>query len=198
MIKRIFIISVFTIGMLLTPSKAAPNDSLYHLTLTGGFGYGHFFNKFVNVPDDNISNNLPAFVGRIMWEPNHLLKLGLESGYYYLYNAYDIPASIGNDKLSSKMTLVPIFLHVSMNIFDNFYASISSGYSFMRYKVESDEGLSEGTVVSLSNFVTSLSYLYPLSKDWRLGADFRYMYIGETENGYLNLNVFVTFNLLSY
>ena len=185
-------------GLASTQSKATTNDSLYHLTLTGGFGYGHFFNKFVDVADENISNNLPAFLGRIMWEPNHLLKLGLESGYYYLFKVHDVPALIGNDRFTSGMSLIPIFLHVSMNIYDNFFASLSSGYTFMRYKVESDEGTSTGSVISLSNFALSLSYHYPMSKDWLLGGDFRYMYIGETEDDYLNLNIFVTFNVLSY
>ncbi len=198
MIKKITILLVLCFGFMLTPAKAAPSDSLYHLTITAGFGYGHFFNEFVNVPDENMTKNLPAFVGRIMWEPNHRLKLGLESGYYYLYKVKNVPAIIGQDELTSEMALWPIFLHVSMNIVDNIYASVSSGYSFMNYKVESDEGTSIGTVASLSNIVLSLSYNYPLNKDWLLGADFRYMYIGETEDGYLNLNIFVTFNILSY
>ena len=198
MIKKILIITILLFAFVQSNSKAAPSDSLYHLTLTGAIGYGHFFNNFENVESNDISNNLPVFIGRIMWKPNFLLSLGLESGYYFLFKTHDVPALIGNDKMSSNMALIPIFLHVAMNVYDNFNISLSSGYSLMSYEVESDEGVSTGTELSLSNFALALSYDYPLNNNWLFGAELSYLRIGLTEDDYINLNIYASFNLLSY
>ena len=198
MIKKILILSFIIFGLAVSSSKAASNDSLYHLTVTGAFGYGHFFNDFKDVPSENMSNHLPSFIGRIMWEPEHLLKIGLESGFYWLYKTHDVPAIVGKDKLNSSTTLVPIFLNVTMRIYGNFYATAVSGYTIMYYNVESDEGKAVGSDLSLSNFAVGASYIYPFSNKWKFGAEFRYMRLSLTEDNYINLNIFATFDILSY
>jgi len=177
---------------------AKENDSLYHVSASIGAGYGHFFNNFENIASSEITENNPAFVGRIMWEPDNRLSIGFESGYYYLFSIKDHPSETGADKMNSSMYLVPIFLNLTMRVFDNFYVSYASGYSVMNYHVESNEGASVGSDLSLSNFAAALSYMYELSNNWDLGAEFRYMRLGLTEDDYVNLNVFIKFDFLNY
>lgn len=198
MIKKILILSLLVFGLAHNNSTAETNDSLYHLTLTGAFGYGYFINDFTTVPSEKISNHLPAFIARVMWEPEHFLKLGIESGYYWLYEVHDLPSFIGNDKLRSSTTLLPFFLNVTMRIYGNLYATIVSGYTIMYYNVESEEGKSIGSDLSLSNYALGLSYIFSENKKWKFGAEFRYMRLNLTEDNYLNLNVFATFDIISY
>jgi len=177
---------------------AEEGESIYNLSASLGAGYGHFFNDFENVGSSEIRENNPSFMGRIMWEPDNRLSLGLESGYYALFDVDNLPAHTGNDVMHSTMNLVPIFLSVTMRVYDNFYASFASGYSIMNYTVKSNEGTSEGSDLSLSNFSGSFSYLFNLGKDWDLGTELRYFRIGLTEDNYINLNVFIKFDFLSY
>ena len=50
-----------------------------------GIGQNMYFNNLV-LAKDNVNPLNYSIAGRIMWEPEHLLSIGIESGYYRLYS----------------------------------------------------------------------------------------------------------------
>ena len=67
-----------------------------------------------------------SIAGRLMWEPEHYLSLGIESGYYRLYSL-DVNSSDDSTSVHILNVAIPIQLVISMKFFENFYASFSFG-----------------------------------------------------------------------
>ena len=64
-----------------------------------------------------------------MWNPEHLLSLGLESGYQYLYSldVSDYDTEFGNTNVTASMYTVPVFIVFSMKVFPNIKLSAGTG-----------------------------------------------------------------------
>ena len=66
---------------------------------------------------------------RVMWNPEHLLSVGLETGYQYLYSidVSDYSTDYGTTQFSASMYAVPIFMVFSMKIAPNVKLTAGSG-----------------------------------------------------------------------
>jgi hypothetical protein len=66
---------------------------------------------------------------RIMWNPEHLLSVGLETGYQYLYSIdisnYD--TEFGTTDFSASMYTIPIFIMFSMKVMPNIRLNAGTG-----------------------------------------------------------------------
>lgn len=184
------------VGGFYSSNYAQLKDSTFHVSTYLGVGYARFISDL-----DTEGFNKSGFAGtiRLMWEPDHLLSLGLESGYLQLYKLSNKQVSVlGNDfEVSTELTAIPIFTVFSMKIIKNFKLSIGSGLLILGSSVDA-----LGNPVSSSQTSTgafgAASYLYPLSKMFFLGGELKYYYINKIENGDLTLQLMLRVNLLSY
>jgi len=81
-------------------------DKTYSITTELGLGYS----RFITTMDYNDLNK-NGFEGtvRVMWNPEHLLSIGLETGYQYLYSIdiNNYSTEFGNTDFSASMYTVP-------------------------------------------------------------------------------------------
>ena len=103
------------------------NDhTMYSLTSEIGAGYSRYFTTL-----DYKDLNKNGFSGtlRIMWNPEHLLSVGLETGYQYLYSVdvSNYETDFGSTNFSASMYTVPIFIVFAMKITSNIKINGGSG-----------------------------------------------------------------------
>ena len=130
----------------------------HRYSLYAGVGPNIYFNNLV-IAKDYVNELNYSFAFRFMWEPEHLLSLGIESGYYRMYTVdfrEQSEVDIANDA-------IPMQLVVSMKFLRSFYFNFSSGPTILLNKVSNtgDENYNASTV-SLGDFTTGLGYRH----DW--------------------------------
>lgn len=165
------------------------NEIVRSLKLTIGGGYGHYFNTFTNVLDQDIKNNRPSFYGKIMWQPEHRLRIGIESGYYKLYSTTRVQTDNGSDKLTTDLSAIPVFFSFSMKTTKHLDVNFATGGALMNYSVivnKSKKDKVTGQTFSMSNFAAGLTWYIPLGKRIELGTELKYLFIGKTNDNHLS------------
>jgi hypothetical protein len=141
-----------------------------HYSFTFGTGWTHFYNNLEN-GDQDIQKDFMGYSGKFFWEPEYRLSLGLETGYYMLFR---VKNQLNNDtSVQISRTVVPLLLLVRMRIVDNFYLGAGMGIAILTTKASGPEQKIVTKANSLSNFEVSASYVYPLSKHWNVGGEFK-------------------------
>jgi hypothetical protein len=111
---------------------------------------------------------------RLMWLPDHRLRVGFESGWTSLYS-YDIAGPGPKGKV--ELVAVPLLLVWSMPLTDRF--SIFAGYGTYRITSKLDYlGTTRSSTFSLG-YSAALSYVYPIS-EW-VGVDMEVKWFNATE-----------------
>lgn len=157
--------------------KDSTKVSLNHYSLAVGVGWVHYVNT-LEIGSEKASINSAGVGLKFFWEPEHRLSLGLETGYYHLYTVKNTTYS--DMKGQASMSAVPLLLNIRMRIVDNFYLSTGAGLAIMINKVSGIDKSISTNILSMSNFQASASYIYPLSKRWNVGGEFKVVTFGKT------------------
>ena len=145
----------------------------------GGVGPNYYINNLV-LSKDLVRPFNYSFVGRFMWEPEHFLSLGLESGYYMLYQ---LTATQDQTTWHISNAAVPIQLVVSMKFLKSFYFNFSFGRSLLLNKVStSNIGSFDATSFSLADFTETLGYKIKLKHRFSIGAEAKFYYASRLED----------------
>ncbi len=166
--KIFLIMAIFLAAHTVFAQQAeAPKAKLNHYSLTLGVGWTHYINN-METADQKVANNFVGFSGKFYWEPEYLVSLGLETGYYKLFRVID---QVGDTTVKIDRNVIPLLLLVRMRIIDNFYIGAGMGISFITGKATGNGKEIVTKTKSLSNFELSGSYLYPLGKVFRVGGE---------------------------
>jgi hypothetical protein len=152
-----------------------PKTKLNHYTLTVGVGWTHYINN-LEYGDDNIKQDFLGLGFKFFWEPEHRISLGLETGYYKLFqttNVLNADTSIQVDRV-----VVPALLLARMRIVDNVYLGAGMGLAFITNKAAGSSREVETKTTSLANFQLSGAYIYPLSKHLLVGGEAKVFHFG--------------------
>jgi hypothetical protein len=168
----------FTLGV-----YSQQNDSvkvrLNHYTLTIGAGWTHYIDN-LEYGDQDIQKNFAGTSFKFFWEPEYRLSLGLESGYYKLFR---VTNQVNQDTaVQTDRSVVPLLLLVRMRIIDNVYLGAGMGIAIITNK---SSGAGQEIITktnSLANFELSGSYVYPLSKHWLVGGEFKVFHFANLED----------------
>jgi len=95
-----------------------------------GIGPNYYFNNLI-LAKDFVNPVNYSIAGRIMWEPEHLLSLGIETGYYRLYTV-SFPEQ---PEIEISNSAIPIHVVISMKILKKFYVNFSSGQTILKNDV---------------------------------------------------------------
>lgn len=121
----------------------------------------------------------PVGTVRIMWHPDHLLKVGLETGRITFYS-YKLEDSTGREgRIALQAT--PILLEWSMSLKDRINIFAGSGLYILNSSLDY-QGETKNTKLSVG-WMAAVSYIYPLGKTVGLGAEAKWLYASETANG---------------
>ncbi|HEY4323804.1 MAG TPA: hypothetical protein VGN20_07450 [Mucilaginibacter sp.] len=160
-----------------TPAIAQTNNSSQsgeqkHFAIYGGLGPNFYFNNLV-IGKNLVNEFNYSIVGRFMWEPGHLLSLGIETGYYRLYTL-DTPAPTQAHIANSA---IPLQVVLSMKFLKAFYFNLSMGQSILHNRVNSETyGNFDANKVSVADFTGTLGYRRMLNNRFSIGAEAKYFY----------------------
>ena len=162
-----------------------PFTKQHKFSIYGGIGPNYYFNNLV-IGKSLVNSFNYSFSGRFMWEPGHLLSLGIESGYYRLYtlNTPDsTQAHIAN-------SAIPIQLVLSMKFLKAFYVNFSMGQSILLNKVKSQTyGNFDASTWSLADLAGTIGYRQRLTERISIGAEIKYFY----SSGFVDRNIAIFF-----
>jgi len=160
--------------------STSSDKKIRHWVFYGGIGPNIYFNNLVLAKDQvNVLNY--SFVGRIMWEPEHRLSIGFESGYNRLYTIHNPDVHIIN-------STIPIQMVVSMKFLKIFYGNFSFGRSILVNKVSTTNyGNFDGTAISLADVTLTIGYKRKLNDRISLGTEMKYYYAAKANDQNLAL-----------
>ena len=161
-----------------------------HFSLTLGTGLTHYIDN-LDYGNQNLSKNFAGFSFRVLWEPEYRLSLGAETGSYTMFKVKSPPGSAATGDITRRVT--PVFLLVRMRIVDYIYFSTGFGLAFLtNTSNDADQNIVTNTT-SLSNYLFSASYIYPLSTHWQLGVEAKVSDFGAYKDWMNSLQIFGSF-----
>jgi hypothetical protein len=190
--NRILMISILQLILVVTHSF----PQTYYLNINAGAGYARYI---TDMNQSGLNQNGIISHIRIMWEPEHLLRIGLESGYnsLYTYEESVTDTEFGSTDARSSLISIPLFLVISMEIIPSLNLTTGFGPSFLKTSFEAFGYQNESTQISTSYYVAS-SYSYPLNEKFSLGGEIRWYRIQKIEDGTLSLQLMFQYRLFSW
>jgi hypothetical protein len=179
--------------------RAQTPDTAYSWILFAGAGYTRNVSTFDFKPAGLLQNGFTGTV-RVMWKPEHLLSVGIETGYQYVYGAevesYTSP-DFGTTDAQTSLYAVPILLVLSMPVIDRFEVWVGAGAGLLTSHVEFF-----GDVTDASSFTPmgfgAVSYLYPIGENLRLGGEARYIYMERFHDQNFSIQAVLSWTFATY
>ena len=171
-------------------------DKTYSVTTELGLGYS----RFITTMDYNDLNK-NGFGGtvRVMWNPEHLLSIGLETGYQYLYSIdiSNYSTEFGTTDFSASMYTVPVLPIFAMKITPNIKLSAGSGM-YLLYNagnIFGDDIVSNQISIG---YMAGASYTYPINNSISIGGELQYAYISKLQDQTISLKFLFIYDLFRY
>lgn len=191
-IKKIFIIAVFAA----CSAFSQDNDTTYSISTELGLGYSRYFTT-MDYSDLN-KNGLSGTV-RVMWNPEYLLSIGLESGYQYLYSIdvsnYD--TEFGTTDFSASMYTVPVFIVFAMRLSPNIRLTAGTGMYLLFNSGNLFEDPLESNQISIGGH-GGVSYTYPISNSISIGGELLYSYFSKIQDQTVAVQFLFIYDFLKY
>lgn len=128
---------------------------------------------------------------RVMWHPDHLIRLGVETGWTMFYSYRLTQPPPGELHLSA----VPLLWVLSMEVFDiNLFAG--SGYYLLNSNLQY-EGTVNVQTWSLG-WMLAASYVRPISENLGIAGELKWMNASEHEEANLTLQVQLVWKFLEW
>ena len=190
--RKLFIISLFSLVGVFAPIQA----QTYQVNSYIGLGYSRFISD-MNL--DGLNKNGYSGTLRIMWKPEHLLRIGIETGYYRLYSfeQKNIDTEFGTTDAQSALDAIPVFINVTMQIIRPLEIFAAVGPTFLSTSFESFGSKSESSQVSTS-YIVGGTYLHDLSEKFKLGGELKYYRINKIEDGTITLQILLVYNIIDW
>jgi hypothetical protein len=173
---------------------AAPRDSAFSLVLYGGGGYALYAASIT--PPPNISPNIHrgGFSGtvRLMWHPDHLLRVGVESGWTRFFS-YTIRGTLPG---SLSLSGIPVLLVFSMPVSERINLFAGAGGYFV------SSTLNYETTVRVNEFsqgwMLAASYVVPLSSTMGIAGEVKWYNASQFEDGAITIQAQLVWKTLSW
>jgi hypothetical protein len=189
---------VLAVLMLNGTARSQETDTTYALIAYGGIGYSRNLSHF-DIQPQGLVRNVFGGTLRIMWKPEHLLRLGIETGLtqVYYFKSGDLQTSFGPTNFSSSLNAVPILLSLSMPLTDRLDIYASPG-SFLLYSTTEAFGTKVTSTVLSVGYAVALSYMSPLEGDWQIGGELKWYHMDRFSDNNIMLQVMVSYRFLEW
>ncbi|HEY6170923.1 MAG TPA: hypothetical protein VIX80_01570 [Candidatus Kapabacteria bacterium] len=181
-----------------TASSYAQEGRLHHVRLILGGGYGFRLGAAAESTNEvDISTTSPAAMLRVMWKPEHLVSVGIETGY--------IPVSQANSKGQIKpgevdgnaqLTAIPAMVVFSMEKYNVELAAGIGMYSLQLYGKSSKNIVVENSALEMG-YMFSGAYSIPMG-DFSLGLEIKYYGFTDRDIAMLIPNLRLRWNMFTY
>ncbi|MBE0645317.1 MAG: hypothetical protein IH600_14640 [Bacteroidetes bacterium] len=167
------------------------------LVLTVGGGYSRYMMPY-EAPF-TIDRNGAVLSARLLWHPDHRLRLGVESGWtrFYTYKRTDVETSFGTTDASLSLSAVPLLAVFSMQIHGAVTLFAGSGGYFVR-----SHAVSFGTTVDVTRFsqgwMAAVSWDYPVWPEFRPGLELTWYGATEFGDGVVTLQLRLPITLIRW
>jgi len=186
------------IAVIVISSVALPqlNDTTYSLSTEIGVGYSRYF---TTMDYDDLNQNGFSGTVRVMWNPEHLLSLGLESGYQYLYSldVSDYSTEFGNTNVKASMYTIPIFIVFSMKVLPNIKLSAGSGVYLLFNSGEAFGDELSSNQMSIGAHIGA-SYTYPINNSMAIGGELLYSYFSKLQDQTVAIQFVFAYDFLKW
>jgi len=177
-------------------APAQETDTTYSLSAYLGAGYARFI---TDLELDGLNKN--GFTGtiRVMWEPEHLLSVGLETGYLRLYSfeQTNLATDFGTADVSSSLSAVPIRATFSMRIVESVRLTLGLGGFLLFSRVTTPDNETSATQYSIGGFIAA-SYMKNVGDNLALGGEVQYSLINKIQDNTLGIQLVLAYRLLEY
>jgi hypothetical protein len=191
--KPFFVVIIFFSSLNLAgQSKGNIQPKKHKFSFYGGIGPNYYFNN-LDVEKSQVHLMNYSLVGRFMWEPEHGLSLGIESGYYKLYSiAYSLD-SAGSGTIAN--ATIPLLLVVSMKFLKNYYANFSMGQGCLFNTVNSSNfGHVRTSTWSLADYGVAVGYKHVSKNRISIGAETKFFYSSKFKDSNLTIAFMCGYN----
>jgi len=187
------LIALIVISSVILPQQ---NEKTYSISTELGAGYSRYF---TTMDYDDLNQNGFSGTVRVMWNPEHLLSLGLESGYQYLYSldVSDFSTEFGNTNVKASMYTIPIFIVFSMKVLPNIKLSAGSGVYLLFNSGELFGDELKSNQISIGAHM-GISYTYPISNSMAIGGELLYSYFSKLQDQTVALQFLFVYDLFRY
>ncbi len=205
LVIAVFFSALLFNGELFAQDIAKAKDSLevnvqqkgkYAFILYGGGGW---FNYIGSIGAPGIANNTsvtrsrPTSTFRIMWHPDHRLRVGIESGYT---NFYTYTVKEGNTSGKVNLTGVPILLVWSMAITKRVNVFAGIGYYLLTTDLNYNGSVKSSTFSLGTN--VSVNYVHPITPKLGVGAELKWTGASQTKDYGISAQVLLAWKFLEW
>ena len=168
----------------------------YSLVLYVGSGIAQYVANINTQPiglQTNIMQTSAYETFRVMWHPNHRLRVGLESGYtnFYSYNLIN-----ANSLGSVKLTAIPLLIVASIKIVNRVNLFAGFGTYFLTTHLNYHGQLTSHATSLGSNI--ALNYVQPLNKNVGIAFETKWVNAFQTKDNMLAAQVELVWKFLNY
>jgi hypothetical protein len=185
MIVLLFSLQAFAQDSLFSSQPQKRGEYGWVVYVSGGGGYYASNRGTPNYLNREVSNLSHVSNIRIMWHPDHLLKVGLETGHMTFYS-YTFKDSVGISG-KAKVYAIPVLIEWSMAVTKRLNLFAGSGVYFLRTNLDY-RGRTVSPKLSIG-WMAAGSYIHPLSSSVGLGTEVKWMRAAETNNGLISAQV---------
>ncbi|HMK39588.1 MAG TPA: outer membrane beta-barrel protein [Bacteroidota bacterium] len=178
----------------LAAGSAYSQESVYRVVAYVGGG-ASLYTASAGTPaglSTDVSKFGPAATVRLMWEPDHLLGVGLESGWTKLYS-YTIAGPTSGTMYHSQ---VPLFVVWSMKFWDAVH--LFGGYGYSRVITNLDYAGTATVATWSMGWMAACSYERPLTHTLGIAGEAKWITPVETGDGAFTLQVQLVWNVFEY
>ena len=187
---------VFILLLINTRVQAQTSEALYSVNAELGVGYGRFISDL-----DLNGLNKNGFNGtlRFLWQPEHLLSVGLESGYLRLYTfeESDIETGFGTTDASASLHTVPLLATFAMRITPALKIYAGTGLYFI-YSYSETFGEEVSSSEISTGVMVAASYLHPLANRIHLGGELKWYRINKIDDSELLFQLVFKYSIIEY
>lgn len=172
------------------------NNTTYSLSTEISLGYS----RYITTMDyENLNQNGFSGLVKVMWNPEHLLSIGLETGYQYFYsidiNNYD--TEFGPTQFKASMYAVPVFFVFAMKVAPNVKLTAGTGIHLLYNSGEIFGDQIESNQISIGAHA-GVSYTYPINNSMSIGGELMYSYISKLQDQTVAIQFMFVYDFFKY
>jgi hypothetical protein len=139
-----------------------------------------------------------AFSGRIMWEPEHLLRIGITSGSLNIahYKENNVKTKFGTTNIENYLGVYPIILVFNMKIwYFDVYTGLGPAYVWSSITAFNETSVSYEWDYAVT---ASLGYKYKIIKNLYLNSEIEYLALPELFKNIYKVSIGIKYDLLEW
>lgn len=162
------------------PDSSRPNRGPFRLLVYAGLGLS-LYSAPVKIPgsltDERLTRlGLPMSL-RVMWQTDHRLRLGVETGHTNMYN---YRGTIAGDAARVRVSAIPILVVFSMSMVKRFALYAGTGPYLINSELTYD-GNTRGSTFSLG-WMAAGTYTQPITKNLGIAAELKWYDASQTND----------------